>query len=249
MSLLLILIACTKAFFLLLGVDKIARISQTRNYMQGALIVSIVLSIYTSQMVRSSYRGSPGLEMFGMSLALFAFISVLGFLYCRLLGVKAPKKIYFEPNWFSYALYLFPSFVFILFSYVGTYEEHPGISLLMLLTVFVFGYKIPSVVLAVSTLMSCCLFGVAVHGLSVAILDTPTADAAMPDDCYDATDIDVDNSDSVTTIDTTDGTGVEHVDGHYREGTYVHGYSRADGTWVDGHYRDGGDVSPHIRKK
>lgn len=248
MSILLILIACTKAFFLLLGVDKIARISQTRNYMQGALITSTVLGIYTSQMVRRIYGESPGLEMFGMSLALFASISVLGFLYCKLLGIKPPKKIYFEPNWFSYALYLFPSFVLILFFYVGTYGDHPWVSLLMLLTVFVFGYKIPSVVLTVSTLMSCCLFGVAVHGLSVAILDTPTADAAMPDD-YDATDMDVDNSDSVTTIDTTDGTGVEHVDGHYREGTYVHGYSRADGTWVDGHYRDGGEVSPHLRKK
>lgn len=248
MTILLILIACIKGIVLFLGIDKIARISQSKNYMMGALIASFAVGAYSQKSVHD-YMGSPGIEGFFFTLILFAIVSALGFVYCWLLGIKPSRQIVFKPDWFTYLLYFVPSLLWALFVYEGTYRYSPGAAWTFVAAIFILAFVTPSVVLAVSTLMSCFLFGFVAHGIVVDFMDTPTADAAMPDDCYDATDIDVDNSDSVTTIDTTDSTGVEHVDGHYREGTYVHGYSRADGTWVDGHYRDGGDVSPHIRKK
>lgn len=84
MTILLILIACIKGIVLFLGIDKIARISQSKNYMMGALIASFAVGAYSQKSVHD-YMGSPGIEGFFFTLILFAIVSALGFVYCWLL--------------------------------------------------------------------------------------------------------------------------------------------------------------------
>lgn len=75
MTILLILIACIKGIVLFLGIDKIARISQSKNYMMGALIASFAVGAYSQKSVHD-YMGSPGIEGFFFTLILFAIVYI-----------------------------------------------------------------------------------------------------------------------------------------------------------------------------
>lgn len=220
----------------------LAMMTQSKDYIKGSIIVSLIISVPT---LFSSLGGRAFMDFFLPPITAFAVFWVLGFVIDLFFDVKERSKTKrFEHRGFAQGFLLPFILLWALFSSGGGVNGYSMPFFVLAMGASLFRAPVLAANVVVQSFFMFWGIGAFMNGAvvdEIDMLDSDVSDTIDPNVVTSTPDV------SQVAMGSEGTQGLEHVDSHYREGTYVNDYTRADGTQVDGHWRDGGPVKEHTR--